>query len=275
MEDSPIVRILDRIASHEVQQAWAEFLEAYSGYILQTVKLFERDADSVADCYLFVCERLSEKGFRRLRVFKPGGSAKFTTWLRVVIRNLCLDWHRKEFGRHRVFQSVVRLGALEQGIFRCIHEQGLSQDESLNFLRSNHPHLTLAAFEAGVERVQCALSDRQIWLAGARRHSALPSERDTEDETRETAPELIDPAPNIDSLLVINEQRDALERSLSKLTKPELFLIKLRFEQNLTLQEIARLVDLKDAQTVDRRLRAIIEKLRHALSDFSGSGGKT
>src|SRR6266704_1525798 len=137
MENSPVARILDRLGSDEFQQAWADFLETYSPNIFQTAKLFERDADPVADCFLFVCERLSEKGFRRLRSFKPGGSAQFTTWLRVVVRNLCMDWHRKEFGRHRVFQSIAKLGALEQEIFRCIYEQGLSQDESLNFLRAN------------------------------------------------------------------------------------------------------------------------------------------
>jgi CHAT domain-containing protein len=31
-----------------------------------------------------------------------------------VCRNLCVDWHRQEFGRHRVFESVSRLPALAQ-----------------------------------------------------------------------------------------------------------------------------------------------------------------
>jgi RNA polymerase sigma factor (sigma-70 family) len=275
MENPPIARILERLVSQEFQQAWTEFLESYSLHILQTVRLFERDADPVADCFLFVCEALTEKGFRRLRSFKLDGSAQFTTWLRVVVRNLCLDWHRKEFGRHRVFQSIARLGTLDQEIFRCVYEQGLSQDESLNFLRANHPQLTLAEFDAGMGRVRGALTDRQIWLAGARRQTPLPLERDPEAGPEELIPEPIDPAPNIESMLVMNEQRAALERALGRLAKPERLLIKLRFEQGLTLQEIAPLMGLKDAQTVDRRQRDIVEKLRKELADFSGPRGKS
>lgn len=274
MEDSPIARILERLGSQEFQQAWAEFLESYSPHLLQTVRLFERDADHVADCFLFVCERLSEKGVRRLRAFKPGGNAQFTTWLRVVVRNLCLDWHRKEFGRHRVFQSIARLGVLDQEIFRCIYEQGLSQDASLNFLRGHHPQLTLAELEAGLERVRGALTERQIWLAGARRPMPIPLERHSEDEPQEFIPEPIDPAPNIESMLVMNEQRAALERALSRLAKPERLLIKLRFEQGLTLQEIASLTGLKDAQTVDRRQKDIIESLRKDIANYSSPRGK-
>src|SRR5579859_592233 len=147
MEDPQIARIIELLATHEFQQAWTEFLEAYSPLIFHTVKLFERDDDPVADCFLFVCERLSEKNFRRLRSFKLNGAARFSTWLRVVLRNLCLDWRRKEFGRHRVFQSIARLDALDQDIFRCIYEQGLAKEESFVILRAKHPRLTMAHLE--------------------------------------------------------------------------------------------------------------------------------
>ncbi len=275
MEDPPIARILERLGSQDFQEAWADFLESFSPHILQTVKLFEREADPVADCFLYVCERLSEKGFRRLRSFKPGGTAKFSTWLRVVVRNLCLDWHRKEFGRHRVFQSIAMLGALEQDVFRCIYEQGLSQDESLNWLRASYPQLTMAELEAGAGRVRSALTDRQIWLASAQRQTPLPLGRDPDVEHQEQIAEPLDPAPSIESLLVMDEERDALERALGRLTKPERLLIELRFEQGLTLQQIAQLLGLKDAQSVDRRQREVIEKLRSQLADFSPESGKT
>lgn len=275
MEDPQAARIIGQLSSKEFEQAWEEFLEAYSPLILQTVKTVEREPDPVADCFLFVCERLCEKGSRRLRAFKPGGAAQFTTWLRVVVRNLCLDWHRQEFGRHRIFQSVARLGALDQEIFRCIFEQGLTHDESLNFLLPHHPQLTMAELEAGVERVRGALTDRQVWLAGARRRTTLPLESNPEGEPNESAPELVDPAPSAESLLVMNEKRDALERALRRLSKPERLLVKLRFEEGLTLQEIASVLSLETPQTADRRLREVIEQLRKALEGFSGPSGKT
>ncbi|HLY62105.1 MAG TPA: sigma-70 family RNA polymerase sigma factor [Terriglobia bacterium] len=275
MENIQESRILEQLASNEFERAWADFLEAYSPLILQTVKHFEREPDPVADCFLYVCERLSEKSFRRLRSFKPGGAAKFPTWLRVVVRNLCLDWHRQEFGRHRIFQSIAALGALDQEIFRCVFERGLTQDESLDFLRAKYPWLIISEVEAGVERVQSALTDRQIWLASARRHTFLSLDDDPNDPARKSIPALIDPAPNAESLLVVREQSDALEGALSGLSKPDRLLIKLRFEEGLTLQEIASVLGLKDAQTVDRRLREVIEQLRKAITDFTNRRGKT
>jgi RNA polymerase sigma factor (sigma-70 family) len=275
MEDPQIARIIEQLASKEFGQAWSEFLDAYSSLIFHTVKLFERDADPVADCFLFVCERLSEKQFRRLRSFKLGGAARFSTWLRVVVRNLCLDWRRKEYGRHRVFQSIARLEALDQAIFHCIYEQSLSKDECIIILRANYPRLTMAELEAGAERVRSALTNRQIWLVAARRRKLQQLEHEPADDPQKSSPELIDPAPDPESLLIMNEHREAFERALTRLTKPERLLIKLRFEQELTLQEIATLLGLKDAQTVDRRQREIIDKLRKDLANFSVPGGKT
>ncbi|MHB8654057.1 MAG: RNA polymerase sigma factor [Terriglobia bacterium] len=275
MEDPQIARIIEQLGTHAFQQAWTEFLEAYSPLILHTVKLFERDADPVADCFLFVCERLSEKNFRRLRSFKLDGAARFSTWLRVVLRNLCLDWHRKEFGRHRIFQSIARLDALDQDIFRCIYEQGLAKEKSFVILRAKHPRLTMAHLEEGLARVKGVLTDRQIWLAAERPPVVQSLDSGPADDPQRVSNEFIDPSPNPESLFAMNEQREELERALRRLSKPERLLIKLRFEQGLTLQETAQLLDLKDAQTVDRRQRDIIDQLRKDLKKFPASGGKT
>src|SRR5258706_12794353 len=102
MDEDP-GRILRGLTSDEAQSAWSEFLQSYAALIYQVVGFFERDTDHAADCFLFVCEHLSNNRYRRLRAFRVDGPAKFTTWLRAVVRNLCLDWHRKEFGRQRIF----------------------------------------------------------------------------------------------------------------------------------------------------------------------------
>jgi hypothetical protein len=49
------------------------------------------------------------------------------------------------------------------------------------------------------------------------------------------------------------------------LTDSDRLLVRLRYQEGLTLQQVARLVGLKDAQTADRRLRDIIDHLRQAL----------
>ena len=75
-----------------------------------------------------------------------------------------------------------------------------------------------------------------------------------------------DPHPNQESALAAREQEHRLRMALQKLSQPERLLIRLRFEQSLTLEEIAGLMGLSDAQQVHRRIAAILEKLRKNMA---------
>ncbi|MDX6290858.1 MAG: hypothetical protein QOH42_2657, partial [Blastocatellia bacterium] len=86
MPEEIIVRILEQLRAGEPQEAWTQFLQQYSALVFQVVRHFEHNNDHAADCFQFVCERLSEKSFRRLHQFKVDGPAKFSTWLRAVVR---------------------------------------------------------------------------------------------------------------------------------------------------------------------------------------------
>ncbi len=266
MEERANAGILSGLRSRLAQDAWAAFLESYSALILQVVHSFERDSDHVSDCFLFVCEQLSRKRFRRLRSFRPKGPANFSTWLRVVVRNLCLDWQRKEFGRHRVFESIARLPVLEREVFRSSYEQGLSLDEALAHLRASYPGLTKEQFEEAEEHIRQNLTPRQFWLLSTR----LPRTVSLGDDLLgiESSPnqQIPDPSPNPEALADFGERKGALERVLSSLSKQERLLVRLRFEQELTLQEVARIARLGDAQRADRRIREILERLRKAMS---------
>ncbi len=59
------------------------------------------DGDSAMDAYAHVLEQLHENNCRRLRAFSPDGRARFTTWLVVVVRRLCLDYRRSRYGRQK------------------------------------------------------------------------------------------------------------------------------------------------------------------------------
>ena len=105
MPEDSFDNILEQINTRDSEEAWGLFLDQYAATILQVVKHFERDSDFVPDCFQFVCEQLSANSFYRLTRFQPQGPAVFSTWLRAVVRNLCLDWRRKRFGRRRLFNS--------------------------------------------------------------------------------------------------------------------------------------------------------------------------
>jgi RNA polymerase sigma factor (sigma-70 family) len=261
MEDRQLEAILRRLGSRAPEPAWEEFLEVCSPLVLQVVQLFERDPDPVGDCFLFVCEQLRAKGFRRLRRFRPLGPASFSTWLRAVVRNLCLDWHRRESGRHRVFRAVGALGPLGRAVFRYRFREGLSRQETLLSLRPRFPDLTEPQLLASEERVRESLTPRQLFLLSlpARAvHIALESEDGSERQ-------LPDPEPGPDEVASLSEQRQLLERALLRLPDADRLLVRLRFEEGLTLDQIARVAGLGNPQRAERHINGLLERLRTAI----------
>ena len=266
MDDPPVDRVLHELRSRNPREARASFLKIYSPLILDVARLFERDDDSVGSCYLFVCEHLRENGFRRLLRFRADGPASFSTWLRAVARNLCLDWHRQEFGRHRVFESVARLPALDQEIFTALYLDCLPPEEAFLKLQPRVPGLTAAQLSEGIGRVRQALTPRQRWLLSVRRarsaHDLAGLARHDDEALQEIPSEALNP----ESWAALQEKRAALVRGMASLSARERLLIRLRFERDLTLEEIANLLELDNPQSADRRIKEAIEKLRREMT---------
>lgn len=91
--------LLEAADDNTREQAWTEFLGAYSRLILFVARRTPGDYDVIMDRYAFVVERLREQSYRRLRTYAADGRGKFTTWLMVVARRLCVDYNRLKHGR--------------------------------------------------------------------------------------------------------------------------------------------------------------------------------
>jgi len=263
MGDPSIAELQRALRTQRAQAAWTEFLEGYSPIILQAVRRSIWDSESAADCFVFVCEQLSARSYRRLSQFKPDGPTSFVTWLRVVVRNLALDWYRKQAGRHRRFESVERLSLLHQEIYRLRYQEGRSLDETCLALRGRFPELTADAVSDADTELRQSLSSRQEWLLAARQSQTVPL--DSADSPDSPPLEVPDPAPGPEDFAVSREEWQRLGRGLAKLDAPERLLLQLRFGRGITLAKVARLVGLPDAQTADRRIRATLDRLRKEL----------
>lgn len=268
--DPFIAAMLAAFTSSEQQVAWCAFLERYSGLIYHVVRSFDRDPDRSGNCFLFVCEQLADKDFRRLRKFDANGRATFATWLCAVARNLCLDWHRKEHGRQRVFGSVSR-STTDQCLFELVFRRGFSADQAREELSRRGIELTFAALEEKICDLRRCLSSRQLWLlsSGATMLQSIDSE-----EEGIYAIEPADPGPDPEALTALRETDRHVSAALASLNDSDRLLVRLRYQEGLTLQQVARLVGLKDAQTADRRLRDIIDHLRKALGIERPAHGK-
>jgi len=82
-------------------EAWAGFVRSYSPLLIHVTRFVCRNHDAAMDAYAFVLEQLRQDDLRRLRAYVADGRSKFTTWLVVVARRLCLDHYRQRYGRVR------------------------------------------------------------------------------------------------------------------------------------------------------------------------------
>jgi RNA polymerase sigma factor (sigma-70 family) len=263
MPPTPIDKLLSKLGSADPHDAWQQFLTDFSGHIYQVIQHLEPNADNAADCFQFVCEQLIRERAKRLRKFKGEGPATFCTWLRAVVRNLCIDWHRKQFGRPRPFRSVTRLSSFDQEVFHLVYEQNTSVEESLNILASGFPNVTEAHVEASRQRINHVLTPNQRWTLTQRAAHSNGSER--QEEIEALIPDYADPRPDPELIAVKNERTKNLERALASLSPQEQLLIRLRFEEDLTLDQVAKVLGLDNAQRADRQIKQVIEQLRRKM----------
>jgi RNA polymerase sigma factor (sigma-70 family) len=198
--------------------------------------------------------------------FKPEGSASFTTWLRVVARNLCFDWHRSQYGRPRPFKSLQRLSPLELEVYNCRFLHRTSQQETLHRLESRFPGVGLSQLSEIEERLQGSLTSRQQWVLGTRRQASFSrSVAVAAEEDEPGTLDIADPTPNQETQITDQEQQLWLRTNVAALPAKDRLLLQLRFEQELSFDEIARLCGLQNAQCAHRTLAAVLKKLRHAM----------
>ena len=193
---SRVALLLDVLRSTNSRDAWVGFLESYSPVLYQTARACTSDQDAAADCYLHICEQLARNRFRRLLKFKPEGSASFITWLRVVARNLCFDWHRSRSGRHRPFKSLQHVSQLEP-----------SFEDRFNRLLTKRRAPTTGSTSL-VRVFQTAVIER---TASQRSQSALDLRRATiiGSSGRRATIDVVDPRPDRDSHRCRQQQAQA------------------------------------------------------------------
>ena len=266
MANRPINSLLEQLSSAGAENAWKEFLEDYGPLILSVVRRCEWDEDRVSDCFVYICEALSRDGFRRLRRFRPDGPAQFRTWLGVVISNLCVDWRRKKFGRMRPFRAITKLPVLDQLVFRCMFERGMTLQECWHALQPQFPDLTEERLSNIVGHLHSILTSRQHWLLSTRTIKVRSlSDRPSSDEIGESRqPE--DPGPGPEILAELEQGRTTLLRAMSHLTSFQRVLLRLRYQDDLTLKEVARLTGLGDPFRAKRQIQAALDALAAQLT---------
>ena len=267
MSDETVTDLLERLSSGRVDAAWNEFLAQYTPLIRHVIKQHGADADRADEYFAHVCGALSDDGCRRLRSYRPEGPARFRTWLVAVVSNLCVDWRRKAHGRSRLPRSVSHLPELEQQVYRCIYLHRMSRAQCTRELVPRFPGLTDATVAEINGRLFALLTPQQRWQLSVRNPPLQPITCSGESGEHDPACRVAASTPGPDELAADLQVRQQLHDALSRLPADQRLLLRLRYEQNLTLAEVARLTGQPDLFRTNRHIQGALAR----LADLMGS----
>jgi RNA polymerase sigma factor (sigma-70 family) len=81
------------------ERAWTVFLNTFSPLILHAARSAATGYDEGMDAYAAALDGLRADDYRKLRGYSVDPRSRFTTWLVVVVRRICIDKQRERFGR--------------------------------------------------------------------------------------------------------------------------------------------------------------------------------
>jgi RNA polymerase sigma factor (sigma-70 family) len=161
------------------------------------------------DAYTHVLDQLRKDDCRRLRNYAIEPESKFTTWLVVVARRACIDFHRVRYGRVRAADSL-------------------------------------------------GTKDRRQLRRKLQELTAIPEDlASVVDEAAETA----------DRMVLDEELTTSLQGALDTLIPSDRLILALRFEEDLSASEIAKILMMPSPFHVYRRLNGILSRLRAILRE--------
>lgn len=260
--DHQIEELLQRLNTADAGAAWAAFIDRYSAVIIKVISQFEYDQDRHAECFLYVCEKLSERQFRRLQQFNVAGKASFRNWLGTVVFNLSVDWHRTEFGRATISPAIAALPAFDQLVYQHYYQQGMNRDTCFNTLRSDFPELTMDQITASLTRIHALLTPRQRWQLNVRNMRRSGKHVNLEDLSERR---IEDPCLGPESHALSDEESATLHAALDRLTTDQRLLLHLRFQEGLTFQRIAEIEHLGDTHRARRHVQTALDALYRAF----------
>jgi RNA polymerase sigma factor (sigma-70 family) len=257
-QEHNISDLLHQLNSADAGSAWAEFIDRYAQLIMNTAVQIEFEQDRINDCFLYVCEKLNDDGFRRLLKFNTRGAAKFSTWLRSVVFNLCVDWHRKEYGRVRLLPAIAALPVFDQCVYKLVIEQGMNKEDCFQILRPDYPDLDRGSIANALNRIYMLLTPHQCWQISVRIRRRKPAGAIWPKDQAERLP---DPGLGPEIQLQRQQELEILQKALSHLPANQRLLLQLRFQEGLSLKKIARLQQLGDTTRAWQRIQRATETL--------------
>lgn len=240
-------------------------------------------ADQALD---FVLEKLQQDHWSRLRAYR--GGASFKTYLAHVVRRLLEDFARHRFGRQRIPDWIQAQGSLWEQVYRLLCLERMSAIDVIETLRDavpggRPPQIIREAIAVIRKRVvNCGApssATAEQPLVEQEEHRYRPLADDV--QAHQLSPEALQAAEERTQLLtllygsVLDSAADSSPpaawrqaaqrlRAVLSLSPEERLLLRLIYQDGLSVVEAGRLLGLRTDQ-VHGRLRRLLQRIRQAM----------
>lgn len=234
------------MAIHKLYTEHADTIESVLAYTRRAHRLSADDGDEFSS---WVRLRLLEDDCAILAKFR--GLSTFKTFLVTVIQRLFLDWRIKEWGKWRPTADARRVGPVAIELERLVLRDHLEFEQAAE---------TLISRGTAVSREEC---DR-AWAELPRR----PARQRAGEQALDAVPAPVavrDPIVVEEQFASAGKARSALADAIPALTPQEQLIIRLRFQDGVTVARIAQLIG-EEQKPLYRRIEQILARLRASLT---------
>lgn len=237
---------------HELLTENLAVIERAIGFAARRHRLEREDAEEFAS---IVKLKLVENDYAILHAFEQRSS--FGTYISIVVQRMALDYRIHTWGRWHSSAEAKRLGGLAVDLEQLLHRDGRTLDEAMLLLRSRHQgitHDTLSALAA-------KLPPR------APRHREVELEEAT-DAALTHAPDAEEPILAADRRRSSERLSELMTTAMARLPDDDRLILQLRYENGMSVAQIARALGL-DQKLTYRRIERNMHTIRRELE---GSG---
>lgn len=209
--------------------------------------------NEVDDCRSYVYEKLIDNDYKKIREFK--GNSSYKTFITVVITRILIDRKRLSSRKWKPSKKAIEIGKEAVILEELVYCKDCSFEEAYNILTTNHniPIDRDKAYEI-VTQLQGRNIRRkrhkkvEIDENGYGIHSISPEEAAIDEENLKIKEQLY---------IIIKEMHESLSNE-------ERLLLKMRFEDDISISKIARILKMNRSD-VDKKLKAIIRRFKDKI----------
>lgn len=212
------------------------------------------DAAAIEEFAADVRLRLVADNYAVLRAFQ--GRSSFATYISAVMTRLLLDQRNREWGKWRASAEASRLGEVALALEQMLYRYGRTVDEAYFELRREYPDVTRAEVDALALRLPRRIPRRLVEVGAA---SSIRAGGDVSNSL-------------VRSELAARISR-ALRDHIRTFSRDDQLLLRLRFDSEMTVAQIARSFK-KDQQALYRRLYRLLQGLEALLEGAGITAGE-